>query len=130
MGALKLLIQPISGLLSKRQERKQARETAISKLQQTRQDGNLQVELNDQELERVLAGDLSTTWKDEYVTVSLVSIINIIIVGGVANAFGYPQLLEGIVQAIVTLYEVGVDIGFLLEAVVLAAVGLTVWRKA
>ena len=68
------------------------------------------------------------TWKDEYVTVSIVSIINIIMVGGIASAFGYPELIDGMVIALTKLAELGLDIGFLVTAVVLAAIGMKMWR--
>jgi urease accessory protein UreF len=123
------VVSPIAGIFAKREERKLTRESARGKLAQAKQDGQLQVELNDQELEHINAQVKKDTWLDEYVTVSLVSIINAIVLGGVLAAFGYTQVLEGVALAVRTLVEMGVEVGFLLEAVILSAVGLVVWRK-
>ncbi len=123
------ILKPVTTILTKREDRKLARESARGKLAQAKQDGNLQVEFNDQELEHINAQAKKDTWLDEYVTVSLVSIVNAIVIGGIAAAFGFSQVLEGVALAVTTLVEMGVEVGFLLEAVILSAVGLTLWRK-
>lgn len=69
------------------------------------------------------------SFKDEYITVSVVLILNLFILGGILAAFGYPQLLDGVVTGVERLVAVGVDMGFIVQAVVLAGVGLSVWRK-
>ena len=43
-------------------------------------------------------------------------------------AFGFPQMLDGVVLAIKALVEAGVDIGMLIMAVVFAAIGMKLWR--
>jgi hypothetical protein len=53
----------------------------------------------------------------------------LIVVGGVAAAFGYSQVLAGVGLAVTALVNAGVDVGFLMEAVTMSAVGLSVWRK-
>lgn len=132
MGIVSILgtiLGPVKAIITKRQDRKAAREGAKAKLQQAKQAGSQQLQLNDQELERVLASAKKDSWLDEYVTVSLVSIVNAVVVGGVAASFGYTQVLEGTALAVRTLTEMGLELDFLLNAVVLSAVGLTVWRK-
>ena len=129
MGWLSILIGPIADILKARTQRKAAKEAAVGKLAQASHEGALKIELNKDEYEVVATQGLTASWKDEYVTVSVVSIFNIIVVGGLASAFGYPQILAGIVEAIVALSTVGVDVGFLLEATILAAIGLSVWKK-
>jgi hypothetical protein len=123
------LFAPIAGIFTAREQRKAAKEAALGKLAQASQEGALKVELNKDEYEIVATQGLASTWKDEYATVSVVSILNIIVIGGVASAFGHPEVLEGIIASVVALTEVGVDVGFLLEATVLAAIGLSVWKK-
>lgn len=132
MGIVSILgtiLGPVKDIITKRQERKAARESARAKLEQAKTAGRQQLDLNDQELERVLATAKKDTWLDEYVTVSLVSIVNAVVVGGIAAAFGYNQVLEGVALSVRTLTEMGLELDFLLNSVVLSAVGLTVWRK-
>lgn len=123
------LVSPITNLLGKRQERKQAVQTAQVKLQQVQAGNAANIQMNDQEWEAIMAAMTSQSWKDEYVTISVVSFLNLIIIGGVAQAFGYPQILGGVAIAIGALVNAGVNIGFLLEAVILSAVGLSIWRR-
>jgi len=123
------LFAPVAGIFNKREERKQAREQAAGKLAQSKADGSLKLELNKDEWENLQVKGMTESWKDEYVTVSVVSILNVIVVGGIASAFGYPQILTGIGTAITALGAAGVDIGFLLEAAVLAGLGLSIWKR-
>jgi len=123
------LFKPLSDLYAKRQERKAARESATAKLIQSKQDEDYQLELNKDEWESLQVKGMGGTWKDEYVTVSVVSIFNIIVVGGILTAFGHPQVLEGIGIALAALISAGVDIGFLMEAAVLAGLGLSIWKR-
>lgn len=123
------LFQPIANIISRRQERKAARETARAKLAQAALDNEHTLELNKDEYEIVATGGLNETWKDEYAVVSVVSILNLVVIGGLATALGYPQILEGVAIAITSLTQAGVDVGFLLEAAVLSALGLSIWKK-
>ncbi len=124
------LFKPVASIINKRQERKQFKEQAVAKLSQSAQDDTQAINLNKDEWEALNVSGMQHTWKDEYVTVSVVSILNIIVVGGLATAFGYPQVLSGIGTAIKALGDVGVDIGFLLEATILAGLGLSIWKRA
>lgn len=124
-GALK----PAADAFQARVARKQAQETAAAKLAQAKFDGALQLEFNDQELERLSTALTEKTFKDEYITISIVLIVNLFVVGGILTAFGYPELLDGVVMGVERLVAVGVDMGFIIEAVVFAGVGLSVWRK-
>jgi hypothetical protein len=112
----------------KREERKALLESAKSKLAQTNVEGQQKQELTDAEWEVVAAAALDKSWKDEYVTVSVVSIFNLIVLGGLAAAWGHVQILQGMAISINALEAAGVDVGFLLNAVVLSAIGLKVWR--
>ena len=123
------LFKPIASIVQKRQERKLAQQSAKNKLMQSKQDNHQAINLNKDEWEQLNVNGMDTTWKDEYVTVSVLSIFNIIVIGGLLAAFGYPQVIEGIAIAMLSLSEVGVDVGFLMEAAVLAGLGLSVWKR-
>jgi len=127
--ALLALFKPVASIFAKREERKMVREQAAGKLAQSKADGSLKLELNKDEWENLQVKGMTESWKDEYVTVSVVAILNVIVVGGLASAFGYPQILTGVATAITALGETGVDIGFLLEAAVLAGLGLSIWKR-
>jgi len=124
-----VLIKPIVGLFSKRQERKLLREKTVAALSQSAQDNKHQININKDEWESLNVKTQEGTWKDEYVTVSLVSILNLIVLGGILTAFGFPQVLTGVGVAVNALGEAGVDVGFLLKAAVLAGLGLSVWKS-
>ena len=122
------IIKPITGVFNKRTERKQNSDSIKGKIAQQKQGDATSVTLTDDEWETVGQSMLDKSWKDEYVTVSLVSIFNLYVIGGIAAAFGYPEVLTGTSTAITALTSAGVDLGFLLTAVVLAAIGMKVWR--
>ncbi len=123
------LFKPVASVLNKRTERKTLREGAINRLAQSAQDDTQEINLNKEEWEAINARLQDNTWKDEYVTVSIVSILNIIILGGLATAFGYPQVLTGIGTALKALTAAGVDMGFLMEATIMAGLGLSIWKR-
>jgi hypothetical protein len=123
------LFKPVTEIFARREERKGAREAASAKLKLAAAEGQQKIELNKDEYEMVATNALAGTWKDEYVTVSVVSILNIVVLGGIASGFGYPQIITGVGTAIKALSTAGVDVGFILEATVMAAIGLSIWKK-
>lgn len=123
------LLTPLAGIYGKRQDRKAAAESARAKLAQATSSNSQELNLNKDEWEHLNIKGMGETWKDEYVTVSIISIFNIIVIGGILSAFGYPELLLGVSTAIRSLNLVGVDIGFLMEAAVLAGLGLSIWKR-
>tara|TARA_R110002167_G_scaffold60282_2_gene170429 strand:- start:24086 stop:24508 length:423 start_codon:yes stop_codon:yes gene_type:complete len=122
------IVAPVSGILNKRTERKMAVESADAKLAQIKQDGITKVELNEQDIEALRTKQNESTWKDEYTLLSVLSIMNIIVLGGIAKAFGFPEILAGVVYAVQELNAVGVDTGELIRVSVYAGLGLSVWK--
>ena len=123
------LFKPIADIYAARQARKMAQQTAKTKVELAKQEDRTALEMNKDEWEALQVQGMDKTWKDEYVTVSVMSIFNLIVVGGLAAAFGYPMILEGVAMAITSLTAVGVDVGFILEATVLAGLGLSIWKR-
>jgi len=123
------LIKPVTDLLAKRQDRKMAKEAAQAKITVARDTNATSVEMKDQEWEAIAVAMTKESWKDEYATVSVLSLLNLIVLGGILAAFGYPQVLTGVATALRGFVSIGVDIGWLMELVVMAAVGLHIYRK-
>lgn len=123
------LFKPVAEIFKAREARKLAKETAAAKLKQASADQAHTLELNKDEYEAVATKALGETWKDEYVTVSVVSILNLVVAGGLAAAFGHPEVLQGVGIALTALGEQGVDMGLILEATIFAGIGLSVWKK-
>lgn len=125
------MINGVSGYVSKKQEARANKESAIIKLKQSKQDGEQQTTLTDAEGEAVLANGLASSWKDEYVTIVITFPIVLIMFGTVYFAFTQDdRMLVAGVESIKALESAGVDMGFLMEAVVLAAISLKIWRKS
>lgn len=126
---IKAFAAPVVGFFEKREQRKMEAKKIEGKLAEAKLTGEQQITFNDQELEHLATQQKANSWTDEYATVSVLSVFNIIVFGGVAAGFGELRILDGMAIAITSLSAAGVDVGFLIEAVTLAAVGLTVWRK-
>jgi hypothetical protein len=124
-------IKAIADAWNKRQDRKIAKESATAKLKEAKQSQNYNVEMKDQEWEAIAIEQTGSSWKDEYVTVSMFSIVNLIVIGGMESAIRGEDafVLNGVSIAIQALIAAGVDVGTLLNAVAYAAIGLTIWRR-
>ena len=123
-------IEAIGGFFTKREDRKQNKESGIAKLKQMKVSSDTEVTLSDAESEAIMAGGLNDTWKDEYVTILITAPYALLIIGSIYLVFtGDGRMLQGATDSIKGLEAVGVDIGFLMEAVVLGAIGLKVWRR-
>jgi len=126
---LTLLFKPLADIYMKRQDRKMAQQTAKTKVELAKQEDSHELSLNKDEWESLQVKGMDATWKDEYVTVSVMSIFNLILVGGILTAFGYPQLLEGVVIGVTSLVTVGIDVGFIVSAAALSGLGLSIWKR-
>lgn len=123
------IVSPVANVFVKKEERKQAAESAQAKITQAKINGDKEITLTDAEWEARSVDANAGSWKDEYLTLIITSPIVMILAGGVWFAFtGDARLLEGANEGIKALTNTGVDMGDLMYAVVLAGVGLKVWR--
>jgi hypothetical protein len=130
IGLGSAIVSGVSGFFGKRQERKKARESAKAKLELAKQQGRQAVELTDAEWETVAAEGLAGSWKDEFVTVIILAPIPMVLIGAVVDAFtADARLLEGTLEGVSRLAELGLDWELLTLAVVFSAIGLKLWRK-
>ena len=135
------LLQPITSLFTsavsgvtkvfvEKQKRKTLAVSTKAKLNQSVQDGKLKVTLTDSEWEAIKAHGEQGTWKDEYVTILITFPYLMLILGSVSLIFfDDSRLTASAIGALDAMDKVGIDMGFLMEAVVFAAIGLKIWRK-
>ena len=128
---LSTLAQGVVGFFTKKQDIKKTAEIAKAKLLHAKESNNQEISLTDAEWESLSVKTQDETWKDEYITVVITSPIVTLMVGNIMAAFGMPEgvaVVEGTKEAIKDLIVLGMDYGFLIGAVTMAAVGLKVWR--
>lgn len=120
------IAQAAAGAFNKRTERKIQQDALKGKLAEKRIDSETQIELSEKEWELLSKKAEESTWKDEYAVVSVISILNLIVLGGIASAFGYPQILDGIRVAIVELNTAlnGTELGGIMKVTIYAALGI------
>ena len=128
---LSTLASGVVGFFTKKQDIKKTAEVAKAKLLHAKESNNQEISLTDAEWESLSVKTQDETWKDEYITVVITSPIVTLMVGNIMAAFGMPEgvaVVEGTKEAIKDLIVLGMDYGFLIGAVTMAAVGLKVWR--
>lgn len=122
--------KPVKSVLNKREATKQQHQQAKAKYEQAKLNAKTHVTLTDAEWEALSKTTEDKTLKDEYVTVIVTFPLLCIMIGGIYLAFtGDSRLLDGANIAMERLASAGVDMGFLMNTVVLAAVGIKVWRQ-
>ena len=124
------IVSPVTKYLGKREETKQTVKSLDTKIATKQLDNAAQVEFNEQEWEMIGKRAEGGTWKDEYITVSVVSIFNLILIGGLASAFGYPQVLDGLALSMTTMNDVGINLGQIMEVTIYAGLGIYILNKA
>ncbi len=123
------LIKGGMSLFTAREDRKKTVKTAQLKIQAAKDSQDNDLALSDAEWETVAMEKTDGTWKDEYLTLLITSPLLLLLVGGVYYGFtGDPALIDGVNVGIASLATLGVDMGELMYAVVLAGIGLKVWR--
>jgi len=114
-----------SNFLSKREDRKLAKVTINGKLREAKQKNEQEVVLNRQEWESIGQIKQDSTWKDELVTVVILWPYVQMFLGGMETAFlGTTNMSDALNISLKALESLGVDIGYLMGAVVLAAIGI------
>lgn len=130
LSFLGLLVKPVTDAYNKRQDIKAAKDAIKAEILKKKVDNTHTIEVSDQHWEAIAAQKSGDTWKDEYVTIIITAPIPGFFMGGLLETFGYgSQLIDGIILGIQQINAVGGTYGFLLEATVLAALGLSIWRK-
>jgi hypothetical protein len=131
LSPISSVVNGVVDIFKTKQERKKLAEKAKAKLNQSVQDGNQETVVTDAEWEAISASKQDTTWKDEYITIVITSPIVMMIGGAITFVFFDDiRLLTSATEALKALESSGIDMGFLMEATVLAGLGLKIWRKS
>jgi hypothetical protein len=126
---LSIVTKPFFDWMAARTERKKARDSLRAKATMARDEQGAKQELTDSEWEVVMATQMAGTWKDEYALLIGTGPYLMIFGSALWYAFtGDYRMMEGTLAGIQLLDSIGVDIGFIITAVVLGASGLSVWR--
>lgn len=125
------LLKPVSTMYSAHQERKQAAKTGKQKIQEAQIDADNTLNLTVAEWEATNVSNQPSTWKDEYVTVIVTLPIPLLLLGAILQAYNpsYGDLLTGTVEGIKAINNLEGTMAGMMETVVLAAVGIKVWRS-
>lgn len=131
LSALSVLVKPLTAVYETYIDRKKTKDSLKSKAALAKQADATNVTLTDAEWELASKQLEQDSWKDEYVTLVITSPLLGILGGSVYHAFtADDRLLQGVLSGIEAIGTLGIDMGVLMEIVVLAAVGLKIWRKA
>lgn len=131
LSALSVLVKPLTAVYETYIDRKKTKDSLKSKAALAKQADATNVTLTDAEWELASKQLEQDSWKDEYVTLVITSPLLGILGGSVYHAFTTDdRLLQGVLSGIEAIGTLGIDMGVLMEIVVLAAVGLKIWRKA
>lgn len=129
--ALGLVTAPLTKVIGKYIDRKTNQDNIKGKAQMAKQSDATQITLTDAEWETVAKQTEGGTWKDEFVTIVIMSPICMLITGAMYQAVtGDPMVMDGALAGIDALKELNLEYDKLAEIVVFAGVGLSIWRKA
>lgn len=133
---LSSVIKAVSSYVSHQQSQKAQEVEAQAKLQLAKLSGDKEVTLTDQQWEAIVATKQDASWKDEYITILITSPIALILIGALVAVYSQTvdgiadtRLLDSVSLALTKLKDVGVEMGYLMNATVLAALGLKIWRR-
>lgn len=119
------VVDSISSYQSKKKDKEISKIQAQSKLDLAKQSGKTEITLKDAEWEAISVSKSDTSWKDEYVTLVVTWPLIGILAGCLLDTFfGNRLLLEGTLEGIRQLKELGMDFGVLMTIVVSAAVSI------
>ncbi len=113
----------------KKKEKEILKVSAKHQIDLAKQNGDTAITLTDSQWEAIAMEKSDATWKDEYVTIVFTAPVVLVLAGAIWSAFtGNATLLNGTLSGVEQLKQLGISWDDLTYAIVLAAVGLKVWR--
>lgn len=123
------LLKPAADAYAKHSDRKLAKESASAKLAQTKQNGELAIDLTKLEIEQLAKANEKGSWKDEFALVLGTSPFIMIMVGAILAAFGHPEFAVGVADGLAQLGQLGVPMGDIVFMSIMAGLGIRLVRK-
>jgi hypothetical protein len=128
---LSVLATPVTKLVTAWLDRKKSKDSLKNKAAMAKQTDTTNITLTDAEWETIAQQNQDATWKDEFVTLVVMYPFMGLFAGTTYLSFsGDARFLDGTLAGIQSLQTLGVDVGWLMNIVVMAAVGLKIWRKS
>lgn len=123
--AVGAIANPISKGYQANQARKQAKESGQAKLALAKENNDYKLEMTTAEWEALGKSAEAGTWKDEYVTLVMTLPFVLLFFGAVVSAFtGDVRYINAATAGIESINSLDIDYNFLLQTVVLAAIGI------
>lgn len=134
LGLLTKPIEAIGNVIAGGQKRRAQRDAIKGRIEQAKADGANEIRVSESEWDMVAVQTTETSWKDEYVTI-IITLPIVMIFGGALQMAFFEKCIDGVcqpddrllratIEAIHALVGIGVDMGWLMGIVVLAAVGI------
>ena len=121
------VVKPVADLAGKNVERKKARDTINGQVALAKLDNQHSVNVGVHDWERLSKATEGSTWKDEYVTLSVFSLFNLLVVGSIASGMGFEWgggVVDGVRLAIVELNAIDGLVGKLVLLTASAALSV------
>lgn len=121
------LVKPIAGVFTKKIERKQAKDAIDGQVKMAQKNNEAQVNIDTGDWEKISKQQEVNSWKDEYITISVFSIFNAVIIGSIADAFGFTggaSLVDGVMAGIRAIDELDGKVGDLIMVVAYAGLSI------
>jgi len=126
-GAISGAVAPIVSIFTKKTDRKAAKDAINGQVAIAKLGNEAAVSIQASDWEIVSKSQESGTWKDEYITLSVFTVFNAVIIGSVASAFGYEGgilLVQGVLEGVETLDGLEGNVGRLMMVVAYAGLSI------
>jgi hypothetical protein len=126
-GAISGAVAPIVSIFTKKTDRKAAKDAINGQVAIAKLGNEAAVSIQASDWEIVSKSQESGTWKDEYITLSVFTVFNAVIIGSVASAFGYDGgilLVQGVLEGVKTLDGLDGNVGRLMMVVAYAGLSI------
>ena len=125
----KTIIGVGSNVITKRTERLENKDNIAGRIALAKQEGQDRIELSLAEWENLKAQNQNGEWKDEFVTVIILTPFITSMLGALLAPFGLTELAEASTNQFTAINNMGIDYSLILVMVISAAIGIRAWKK-